>query len=203
MKKDLDISVFGLKLKIELGVIAPLLMTGISLVTSFFALSSQKSVKWVYVLTGLLGVMGAILVYVLAHLIITPRSRRIFVSYSNKDKEFVDVFLKELAAKDRFDVYSGKDIPVGGNIKEAIASNIEKSEMVLVILSRDAVASNWMQAELEYALEKNKKLFPIVIDPQMDIPVMLRNLRYADLSSRTEKERSAVIQELNDAMKSV
>lgn len=92
----------------------------------------------------------------------------VFISYSHQDKEIVDKLydaMKEQGVKvhlDRHDFTSGS---LEKNITRAIHTN----NQVVVVLSRDSLASDWVWDEIATTLEKEKELdkdflFPVRVD---------------------------------------
>jgi len=95
----------------------------------------------------------------------------IFISYSRRNKPFVEKFLKALYENG----YSSdtvwvdwEDIPAVSKWEDEIRKGIEKANSVIFILSPDWAISRECEKELEVAAEYNKRLFPIVwqnVDP--------------------------------------
>ena len=106
----------------------------------------------------------------------------IFFSYSRKDSAFV----LDLARKLRdagADVWLDQlDIEAGTNWDDSVEEALERSEVMLVILSTTSVASQNVRDEYSYAIEENKKIIPVLIEP-CTIPFRLRRLQYADFTS--------------------
>jgi TIR domain/Pentapeptide repeats (8 copies) len=102
----------------------------------------------------------------------------IFVSYSHKDKEFVDKINKRL--KDR-GVAVWRDVHdlVAGPIKQQILDSIRVQDVVLIVLSKASIESDWVRYEIKKAHEREKKekrtlLCPIALDKsweKMDDPL--------------------------------
>jgi hypothetical protein len=106
--------------------------------------------------------------------------RQIFISYSSKDRVFVHVlheYLKELGYELWID-HSGLD--AGDRFDDEIAKELEKSQIVLVILSADAIASNWVKDEIAYAQTKQKHILPILYRP-CEMPPSLIRLHYINI----------------------
>jgi len=74
----------------------------------------------------------------------------IFLSHSSKDKKpFVNWLHKKLLSADLPVWYDKFEILVGDSITQKIAEGLEGSEFLIVVISRNAVKSNWVKAELE------------------------------------------------------
>lgn len=94
-------------------------------------------------------------------------SIKIFLSHSNKQKEFVNQVAeyigKDLAIVDRFAFESGR------NLEEEINASINSSNVFVMLISNDALNSDWCQHELihfrENMLDTDKATFiPFIID---------------------------------------
>jgi len=95
----------------------------------------------------------------------------IFISYSRRNKPFVERFLKALYDNgySNDDVWvDWEDIPASAKWENEIKKGIEKSNSIIFILSPEWAASNECAKELKFAAEYNKRLFPIIhqnVDP--------------------------------------
>jgi len=116
----------------------------------------------------------------------------IFLSHSSKDKFFV----RELA--ERLRVYGVKvwldeaEIKIGESLTEKIGRAIDEMDYVGVILSSNSINSEWVQRELQVAIQKelSKKkvvILPILIE-LVEIPPFLRDKLYADFTSPEKYE---------------
>ncbi len=83
--------------------------------------------------------------------------------------------------------FASEDLKIGDKIRPSIDESIHLYDKLLLVLSQYSVASQWVEQEVETALEKERKenrtiLFPIRLDNAvMDIeggwPVLIRNTR--------------------------
>jgi WD40 repeat protein len=107
----------------------------------------------------------------------------IFISYSRRDKTFVEKFLKALnengyPAEEIW--VDWEDIPASSKWEDEIRKGVEASNSVIFVLSPEWAKSNECAKELQIAAEYNKRLFPIVcqnVDPKM-IPATLASLNW-------------------------
>jgi WD40 repeat protein len=107
----------------------------------------------------------------------------IFISYSRRDKIFVEKFLKALNENgysvDQIWV-DWEDIPASSKWEQEIRKGVEKANSIIFILSPEWALSNECAKELKIAAEYNKRLFPIVcqnVDPKT-IPAELASLNW-------------------------
>jgi len=109
----------------------------------------------------------------------------IFLSYSSKDRAFVDRLSSDLSD---YGVQIWRDteqLVVGDGIWEGIAKGLEGSAYVVIVLSPDSVSSEWvgryeLQAGLQKELEEENTVLLPVLYQECEIPVFLRHRVYAD-----------------------
>lgn len=116
----------------------------------------------------------------------------IFLSHSSKDKFFV----RELA--ERLREYGVKvwldeaEIKIGESLTEKIGRAIDEMDYVGVILSSNSINSEWVQRELQVAIQKELSKKKVVILPilleHVEIPPFLRDKLYADFTSPKQYE---------------
>jgi uncharacterized protein YjbI with pentapeptide repeats len=93
-----------------------------------------------------------------------------FISYSHKDEEFAKKILNDLQDQDVRCWFVPKDLNFSDKIKSRIDEATRLHNKLLIILSENSIESDWMENEVEIALEKETKppkipvLFPIRID---------------------------------------
>ncbi len=110
-----------------------------------------------------------------------------FISYSSKDEGFVALLYADLQNKGVRCWFAPEDLKWGDKIRPRIDESIRLCDKLLLVLSQHSVASQWVEQEVETALEKERKegrtvLFPIRLDKTvMDIeggwPALIRNTR--------------------------
>ncbi len=89
-----------------------------------------------------------------------------FISYSSKDKEFVDRLHADLQNNGIRCWLDSKDLRIGDKIRHVIDRAIRVHDKLLLVLSEHSIVSDWVENEVEAALERemNSKinvLFPI------------------------------------------
>lgn len=95
----------------------------------------------------------------------------VFISYSRKDKEFVQQFTRRLSEDGRDVWVDFEDIPFGSAWWDEICRGIEGAHTVLFIISPDSLASKVCGLEVSYAVQNHKRLLPILYLPAGDTPV--------------------------------
>ena len=92
-----------------------------------------------------------------------------FISYSSKDQEFADRLHADLQDKGVRCWFAPHDLPIGEKILDGIDEAIRLRDKVVIILSADAIASDWVEDEVTTAFEEERRrgetmLFPIRLD---------------------------------------
>ncbi|HVT61352.1 MAG TPA: toll/interleukin-1 receptor domain-containing protein [Thermoanaerobaculia bacterium] len=111
--------------------------------------------------------------------------RALFLSYSNRDREFAERLAGDLEARGIAVWWDQWKMEVGDSLPRKIAEAISQSGWFAIVLSPDSVASPWVRAELEQALnlgiEENLAILPILHRP-CEIPPALRPKVRADFT---------------------
>lgn len=92
-----------------------------------------------------------------------------FISYSNKDETFAQRLHADLQQKGVRCWFAPEDMKIGDRIRPTIDQSIRIHDKLLVILSKNSMQSDWVEDEVETAVEEEAKrketvLFPIRLD---------------------------------------
>jgi hypothetical protein len=92
-----------------------------------------------------------------------------FISHSSKDKEFAERLHADLQNKGVRCWFAPHDLLIGAKIWDAIDQAIKLRDKLLLILSENAIAGDWVEDEVNkaFAEERDRKqdvLFPVRID---------------------------------------
>jgi hypothetical protein len=94
-----------------------------------------------------------------------------FISYAHHDEAFVQRLHSDLQNKGVRCWYAAEDMKIGDRIRDTIDQQIRLRDKLLVVLSSTSIESEWVEDEVEAALEEEHKrqerrtvLFPIKID---------------------------------------
>lgn len=86
----------------------------------------------------------------------------IFVSYSRRDKEFVQV-LNDALSKSHYDTWiDWRNIPPTADWWQEIEAGIEAAHTFICVISADYVASRVCREEVDHATKHNKRIVPII-----------------------------------------
>ncbi len=111
---------------------------------------------------------------------------KVFISYSRMDIAFVEQLVSDLK-ETGLDVWydlSGLDGGVRWRIE--IEKAIRESQYVLVVLSPDSVASEWVEREYLFSSTHGKKIIPLFYKP-CDLPMYYLNVQYIDVQGANYK----------------
>ncbi len=103
----------------------------------------------------------------------------VFISYSRKDKVFVQTLHGALQTHDRDSWVDWEDIPLTADWWLEIQRGIEAANAFVFVISPDSVASAVCREEIDHAVAHNKRLVPIVrregFDPQQVHPAVSKH----------------------------
>lgn len=104
----------------------------------------------------------------------------IFISYSRRDKDFVQILHRALL-QSHYDTWvDWQDIAPTAEWWNEIKSGIEAAHTCIFVISPDSVASKYCIAEVEHAALHHKRIIPIVRHdfPRGDLPEELTQLQW-------------------------
>ena len=92
-----------------------------------------------------------------------------FISYSSKSRDFAERLHADLQAKGVRYWFDQDDLKIGEEFRQRIDTAIRVHDKLMLVLSEQSLASDWVEAEVEAALdregrEKRIVLFPIRLD---------------------------------------
>ncbi len=119
-----------------------------------------------------------------------------YVIHSSKDKDFVDRLVDDLRLFGLQIWYDKDEIGIGDSITDRINQGLLEAKACIVVLSPNALGSEWVGKEIGAAMqreinEKNPVVLPILLD-DCEIPPLLKDKRYADF----RKSYDASLQEI-------
>ncbi len=87
---------------------------------------------------------------------------RVFISHSTRDQGLV-ISLANLLSKFEVEVFVAEwYLDPGEHIDKKVFEQIEGSNCVVALLSRNGIRSNWVQQEIGYSLKCKKLIIPLV-----------------------------------------
>jgi formylglycine-generating enzyme required for sulfatase activity len=106
---------------------------------------------------------------------------QIFISYSRKDLTFIEHLAADLGKYGLDTWYDLSDLEGGSRWNMEIQKAIKDSQYVLVVLSPDSIASEWVDDEVTFARTLKKKIIPLYYRPCKELGLVYVNLNYIDI----------------------
>lgn len=119
---------------------------------------------------------------------------KVFISYSRQDLNFVQEFAQALMSNGIDVWWDLSSLQGGDNWTNEIPQAIENCDLCIVVLSPNAVQSEWVQKEYTYALNHKKRIIPI-LHQACKIPFALVTINAIDVQgSSYQKGLEQVLQ---------
>src|SRR5262245_60865989 len=109
---------------------------------------------------------------------------KIFLSYSSSDRKTAEELAKQLTDRGVSVWMADPELPPGANSPLQIGRAVAKADAMSVIASPDAMRSDEVRREIDYALTSPRfknRFFPVKAQETRDAPWILRELNMIDL----------------------
>lgn len=103
----------------------------------------------------------------------------IFISYSRTDSEFVDRLEADLKARSFRPWVDRRKLEGGQDWMDELQNAIDRCQILLVVLSSEAMASKYVRREYRYADQQGKPIIPLNWRPTK-VPLDLNGLQWVD-----------------------
>ena len=121
----------------------------------------------------------------------------VFISHASTDSGFAGGRLKRILEDKGMTVWcSSTDMPVAVDWEKQIVQALKRSDWFVVILSPDAIASDWVRAEVHWALENRKdRVIPAMIRSCEPAAVHLKlgTIQFVDFRGDTEPAAATLL----------
>ena len=107
---------------------------------------------------------------------------KVFISHSMKNIELVNQAKAMLEQKGLNAYVAVSEPEPGEKLDEKIVNHIKSSSYFLLLYTKDAEGSPWVNSELGIAISMNKKIIPI-IEEGVQLPSIISGLEYVKLDS--------------------
>jgi hypothetical protein len=104
------------------------------------------------------------------------RLNEVFISYSRKDKAFISDLVSALKESDFTAWVDWEDIPLAAGWREEIRAGIEGAHTFIFLISGASVTSDECKKEIDYAIDKNKRVIPVLLE-DVEIELVHQELR--------------------------
>jgi hypothetical protein len=136
----------------------------------------------------------------------TSTRKSVFISYAHKDRGLADLIRGYLIGRRDVGVFMDREVAAGSAWEDTIAGALDASDVVILLVSPDFLASQWNLYETGVALAKDRahqgKVIPILVgdvDPTA-LPATLRRVTLLDGRGIDERR---VLGELDRALAQV
>jgi len=134
---------------------------------------------------------------------LAPRQRQVFVSYSTKDLSFVETVVVPTIRTAGFSPwYSLDSIRAADLWERSVLKGLQTSEIFVVVMSLNAVNSQWVRSEVHWATQKREhRIIPLMIsdcDPY-DLHMRLGNVQYIDFRLNHREAKNKLLKLLQNA----
>lgn len=121
----------------------------------------------------------------------------VFISYAHKDKAFVQSLVANLV-KNKASVWLDEwEVAAGESLIERIQSAIQEASVLVVVLSKASIESVWCKKEIVAGIQRELEEKRVLVVPALlekcDIPLFLRDKKYADFSKSFDEGLAAVL----------
>ncbi len=113
---------------------------------------------------------------------------RVFISHSMKDRRIADEVRRHLA-EDHHNTFVATDVLAGEDWAAATSEALKTSEVMVVLLSPEALASSNVLHEISFALGSEKykgRVLPVLVRPTENIPWFLKTIQWIDVSDLSD-----------------
>ncbi len=120
-----------------------------------------------------------------------------FISHAHQDKWFANRLVKLLNELGVNSWYDTVELCIGDNLLQKIHEGLAECSHFIVILSKHAIRSKWVEEELytfyqEYVQGKKVKVYPFLLDDVWrQTPTFLKKYVYANFRNSTRKQLNA------------
>jgi len=120
---------------------------------------------------------------------------KVFISHSHHDSKLAQSIKQKLLAKNIDVIVVDNNINVGDNLISSIGESIKEADGYIILLTKSYEDSKWADLEQllifdeKFSSKRNKRIYPILFDKSVKIPSLLKNIAYADLTDKDNRER--------------
>ena len=97
----------------------------------------------------------------------------LFISYSHENTEIVDKVLRVID-KEKYRMWYDDTMEIGEDFREELKNKIENCYAVLLFVSKASMNSKYCGMEIITAFKNDKKIYPVYIEEDVEIPATIR-----------------------------
>jgi TIR domain len=111
---------------------------------------------------------------------------KVFISYSHRDRETARLLAEKMRAAGIHVWFDELDLHPGADIASSIRAGFEASDTIVLLVGKGEYGDSWARREAALALsQKGKRLIPVLLTREVELPFILRHLNALDLTDRS------------------
>ena len=100
---------------------------------------------------------------------------------------FIESCSEDLLEKYSIQVYVAEySTPIGVDLTNHIKNSITNCDLFVLLWSSNSKNSEWVTQEIALARANDKTIIPVVLEPNLDLPVFIKNLKYLEAYTNTQ-----------------
>lgn len=123
--------------------------------------------------------------------------QQVFISHSSKDREFVErEIISVLEGHGIKTWYSKVNIQSAAEWERTLRDGLANSHWFLVVVSPNAIASEWVKDEIHWAIdERPNRIVPVIIEPcdPRELHIRLARIQHVDMTQPTQGSRESLL----------
>jgi hypothetical protein len=92
---------------------------------------------------------------------LTPR---IFISYSSRNQQIVEQLFRQLKQSGYHAWLNTESIPKGDHWYDEMVNGLRDTDLLILMVSKDAMASKWVAQEWQAFLQTGRKIIPLLLE---------------------------------------
>jgi TIR domain-containing protein len=126
--------------------------------------------------------------------IVVRRRPRVFLSHSHTDKKVARKIYQYLTRRGILVWFDEAELRFGDSLIDKLTNAIDSVDILLALISRNSVQSEWVKKEIEIAMNQEiasrlVKVIPMLCDP-VQLPTFLVGKLYADLRTGASRRKN-------------
>ncbi len=107
-------------------------------------------------------------------------AKKIFISYSRRDMDFVERLAQDLSDNGYEVWYDLTKIEGGDRWAQEIQKGINQSQIFVIVVTSTSLKSEWVEKEYIFASQRGLKIVPLLRE-HCELPIWLLNIQYVDI----------------------
>jgi len=130
----------------------------------------------------------------------------VFLSYNVNSKVLAKKIYESLTRRGLSVFWDDVSIPAGGSISRYISEALEQSEHAVFLVTEKWLESEWCNLEADCVTvsdpaAKNRVIIPVLVEPHLNLPKILKRLKYIDFTDWKTNYRRRIAELVNQLKK--